>query len=186
MKRRKSTIDEHGCWGENEKDLHVFDKKLMSALYLLYKNINSIIDIGCGDGTYTRIFNELGINCKGFDGNPYTGALTRGQCFTKDFSAPINIGPFDLVLSLEVGEHIPKKYEQIFLDNLVNASKKYICLSWALPGQWGTGHCNPQTNEYIINELEKRSFNYDLVSTLQLREIAKLNWFKKTIMCFEK
>ena len=43
---------------------------------------------------------------------------------------------------MEVAEHIPQQYEQIFLDNLVRLAKEGIILSWGVPGQRGHSHIN--------------------------------------------
>ena len=50
-----------------------------------------------------------------------------------------------------MGEHIPKIYEKIFIDNLDNNNTKGIIISWAVKGQGGVGHVNEQNNEYIKN-----------------------------------
>ena len=187
-KRKETTINERGYWGPKEIDKHVFDKRLMVGLILMYKNVKSVVDIGCGNGAYTRAFLEHGFNCIGYDGNPITEEISGGLCHVKDFSSPVDVGKFELVLCLEVGEHLPKEFEQTFLDNVANASEKHVCLSWALlhPRQWGTGHYNCQDNDYIIGEMDKRGFTYDTVATSLIREIAKFSYLKKTIMIFIK
>lgn len=38
-------------------------------------------------------------------------------------------------MSLEVGEHIPKPYEHVFLGNLHENNECGVMLSWAVPGQ---------------------------------------------------
>jgi hypothetical protein len=89
-------------------------------------------------------------------------------------------------MSLEVGEHIPKDYEQVFLDNLVKHSNKFIILSWAIPNQIGDGHVNCQPNDYIINELDKRGFTFNPIESQKVREKNVIWWFKNTFMVFFK
>ena len=149
-------IHDHGYWlSEEEVKVHMWDKSLNHAVLQAY-DVESVVDIGCGDGRYTKYFLEHGMFCVGYDGSPLTPEITGGQCMIRDFSIPVDIGQFDLVLSLEVGEHIPKEYEQVFIDNVCNASKKYICLSWAVVGQGGTGHVKCQNNNDVIGEVEKK------------------------------
>ena len=38
-------------------------------------------------------------------------------------------------MSLEVGEHLPQEFENIFIHNLHNNNKSGILLSWAIKGQ---------------------------------------------------
>lgn len=180
------SIHERGYW--LSKDLvsgfHCFDKPLSEALTTLFSG--NIIDIGCGPGEYVKAFLNKGINCVGYDGSPLTNDITNGICNTMDFSNAVDIGQFDVVLSLEVGEHIPREYEEIYIDNLVRASKKYICLSWAIEGQGGIGHVNCHNNDYVINELTKRGFSYEKNISEELRNVSTLPWFKNTIMVFVK
>jgi SAM-dependent methyltransferase len=182
-------MNERGCWTlKSETDTHVIDESLCDAIITVCENygIKSIADIGCGNGSYTRRFLNAGFYCDGFDGSPLTEELTNAICRTMDFSAKQEIGQYGLVLSLEVGEHIPKEYEQVFLDNLVRAASETIILSWAVVGQGGDGHVNCQDNDYIIQQMNDRGFSFDPVTTEYLRDKAKISWFKNTILTFEK
>ena len=61
----------------------------------------------------------------GYDSAFNIEEVSSGKIQTKDLSVPFNLDhKFDWVLSLEVGEHIPKKKEQVFMDNLVNHACK--------------------------------------------------------------
>lgn len=52
-----------------------------------------------------------------------------------DLTAPhYNLPIFDWVISVEVGKHIPAKFEDIYLDNLARHDREGIVLSWAVPG----------------------------------------------------
>lgn len=94
--------------------------------------------------------------------------------------------PFDLVMSLEVGEHIPQEYEEIFFNNLAQNSNSYILLSWAVPNQGGDGHVNCRTNEYVIKKMQDLRFSLNVPISNYLREKASLKWFHKTIMFFQR
>jgi SAM-dependent methyltransferase len=178
-------IHERGYWtSKTETDTHEFDKSLCDAIIYHFGFVESIADIGCGNGKYIQAFLDKGIDCSGFDGNPQTPELTGQICKVMDFSSPADIGRFDLVLSLEVGEHIPVEYEQVFIDNLVKASREYIILSWAIEGQLGIGHVNCRDNLYIIRELQKRGFDFNRGASELLREKSTLPWFKNTLMVF--
>lgn len=180
-------IHERGYWLDiAEINTHCIDESLCDMIIKTFNNVKTIIDIGCGNGYYTKRLIECGFDCVGFDGSPFTPEITDGVCGIKDFSQPVDVGLFDLVLSLEVGEHIPEQYEQIFIDNLVRTTKRYICLSWGIEGQPGVGHVNCRNNDYVINELDKRRFIYDFVKSQFLRDNSTLPWFKNTIMVFKR
>jgi hypothetical protein len=113
-------------------------------------------------GNYVKTFNQNNINAIGYDGNPNTPELTNNLCNTLDLSIPVKFNePFDWVMSLEVGEHLPKKFEDIFIHNLHNNNKFGIILSWAIKGQGGHGHVNEQNNDYIKSKICKLGYiNY--------------------------
>ena len=178
-------IHERGYWTDHaETNTHMFDEDLCKEIIRQFPGFD-FVDIGCGDGSYTKHLLNAGNNCKGYDGSPLTPELTDGLCKIKDFSKPVSIGKYDVVLCLEVGEHIPEKYEQIFIDNIVKASKKFIILSWAIEGQPGTGHVNCKNNGYIINEMSKRGLEYIPELSAALRLASKFPWFRDTLMVFQ-
>jgi len=178
-------IHERGYWLSTDNTAYCCDKSLADALVEMFGDC-TVVDIGCGNGDYVKHFLNNKILCVGYDGNPDTPKITHGLCGVKDFSEPVDIGKFDLVLSLEVGEHIPVEYEQTFLDNICRASKKYICLSWATPGQEGIGHVNCRDNCYIIKEMRARVVEMNIEMTKAIRKASTLPWGKNTIMIFEK
>lgn len=185
------TIHPKGYWQDiDEPNKHLCDKGLALAIVQMFKPfVKTAVDIGCGDGSYTKILIKNGINCQGYDGNPITPQLSGNLCKVMDFADPQDIGQFDLVLSLEVGEHIPKRWEQIFINNLCRASRKFICMSWAIEGQAGFGHFNCQNNDYVINEMAKRYFVYCPKASMVLRESSDKKvfpWFANTILVFKK
>jgi len=170
-----------------ETDQHLCDVPLCDAIINLFAGqVKTAIDIGCGNGAYTIELRKGGIDCVGYDASPLTIEITNGLCGIMDFSEYVDLGKFDLVLSLEVGEHIPPQYEQIFIDNVCRATDKYIILSWAVEGQGGMGHVNCRNNDYIIEEMSKRGFVYNDQHTQSLRSEISLFWLKNTLMFFNK
>lgn len=178
---------ETGIWGLEAARSHFYDHKLARRIYELYSP-SMVADIGCGDGTYCRTFSENGWIIHGYEGTPDISSLgIYNDIRTIDLTKDININmSYDLVLCLEVGEHIPEKHEQIFIDNLCNFCDKDLILSWSLPGGSGLGHVNERPNEYIIYEITKRGFKFDGLMSNDLRSNSTLWWFKGTIMVFKR
>jgi hypothetical protein len=158
-----------------------FDEALAEALQGLLASC-SVVDLGCGQGRYVSSLRDRGIPCAGFDGNP----LTTADCGQADLSVPQGLGLWDCVLSLEVGEHIPAEYEDVFLENLDRHNRRGIIMSWAIPGQGGHGHVNEQENNYIIEKVVALGYKYLPNTAQRLRSIATKRWFKNTIMVFEQ
>ena len=171
---------------DDERRTGICEKSIVESTVALF-NPKTVIDIGCGTGSYTREFIARGVDCMGFDGCPLTPEISGGLCGILDFTYPVDIGKFDVVFSLEVGEHIPKQYEQIFIDNLCNLTNRYIVLSWALEGTIWPGHVNCQNNDYVISEFIKRGFIFDDESTKYIRDhVTGWGHFLSSVMVFVK
>ena len=90
------------------------------------------------------------------------------------------------IISVEVAEHIPKEYEEIYVDNLIRHTEYYLITSWAVKGQGGDGHVNEQDEDYVLNLYKEKGMVYNKEVSEALRNVATLGWFKKTIFVFEK
>lgn len=186
----QAKIHEHGYWiGTDITDQHRFDPKLAKAICQFFKqeNVETVADFGCGLGDYVRSMLKMNILCKGYDGNPNSPKLSKGLVNVLDLSQPFDLNEsFDWILCLEVGEHLPKKYEETLIDNLDRHNAKGIILSWAVKGQGGYGHFNTQNNDYIKNIFADYGYENDIEAEKILRKKATLPWFKNTIMVFRK
>jgi cyclopropane fatty-acyl-phospholipid synthase-like methyltransferase len=180
-------INEKGFWENPTGEGHAYDSRLAIAIHRLLtkKRYKTLVDFGCGMGSYAKHFTRHGITCQAYDGNPNTEQLTGGIGKVLDLSQHFDLGEvFDCVLSLEVGEHIPANFESTFLNNISNHACGIVILSWAVPGQDGDGHVNCQPNEYIIQQMLIRGFSFDIDETNKLRKASSLWWFKNSIMVF--
>lgn len=182
--------NETGCWliEDPETKEHAYDEALAFGIYSYLAGMGcaNAVDLGCGLGKYVEFLNESGIPTVGYDGNPHTASLTGGRCEVLDLAKPIEIGNFDWVISLEVGEHIPQEFEQTFIDNVVRCARHGAIISWGVEGQGGYGHVNCRNNDYIKAEFLKRGFVPQEDVESALREFSKLDWFKDTIMVFRR
>jgi hypothetical protein len=183
------SINERGYWETYRNDSHIYDIKLCKCIEIFLKenNVKSIVDLGCGTGEYASNFINSGIQCDAYDGNPNTTIITNGIGKVLDLSINIDLGRnYDCVLSLEVGEHIPQKYESIFINNLCKHSNKWIILSWAIVGQIGYGHVNCRNNDYIIEKIANKGFTFKQDISDLFRKNSTTPWFKNTTMVFQK
>jgi cyclopropane fatty-acyl-phospholipid synthase-like methyltransferase len=184
------SIHANGYWEGLEANMHhIHDSSLGESLtkFFLTEKVKSLVDFGCGMGNYVKTFQLNNINATGFDGNLSTPELTNNLCNVLDLSIPKQFDePFDWVMSLEVGEHLPQQFEDIFIHNLHNNNKYGIVLSWAIKGQIGYGHVNCQNNDYIKSKICDLGYINDIEIENKLREDSTLSWFKNTIMVFRK
>ena len=188
-------ISNTGSWmfgGSTLDSQHVFDEKLCNSMIEVIKSsgFSQAYDFGCGQGKYTSSFNLSGIDTVGFDGNPHTGNYLK--CFVQDLTSPFfSAPPRDVVVCLEVCEHVPQTFESVLLQNIdkhVNP-RGLVILSWAVVGQAGLGHVNCQNNDYVIQKFQQMHYVYkeDLSNKLRLNsDKVKAPWFSNTVMVFSK
>lgn len=177
---------------QEAKDGHLFSYKLAQYMAKLFKKKDvPVYDYGCGPGEYLRYLTDIGFKeCTGVEG-------TREQEFQfpkhliifSDLSKPVNhFRRVGNVISLEVGEHIPEEFEDVFIENITKTVGVgcFLFISWAIPGQEGTGHVNCKTNFYIKNKIEKHGLVLLSDETEQARAIVEnhLAYFKQTVMIF--
>lgn len=182
---------ETGIWSMKiAKKRHKFDQSLAEAIYDLYNFPERAVDVGCGSGLYCRFFFERGWRITGIEGTIGIVALeVYDNIITADLTKPFYLNGVyhDFVLCLEVGEHIPNQYEEIFIENLCQLAKKHLVLSWAVPGQYSaSGHVNCKKNSYVIARFLEKGYEYDGITAKLLRDQADFKWFKNTLMVFKK
>lgn len=180
-------VTDTGFWDGDPTGLHHHDESLCAEISAVLKErqLNTLLDLGCGDGQYVRAFESQGMTTTCCDGNPLTADITNGKCFVANLAHPLDLQQtFQCVLSLEVGEHIPQAFESTFIDNVVRHAERFIILSWAVPQQGGHGHFNEQPNEYIAARLAAYGFGRDEELEARLRHSATQWWFKNTLMVF--
>ncbi len=182
-------ISEKGYWIGEVEECHAIDVILGEAIadFFAEEEALSVVDFGCGMGSYVKQIRMKGIRAEGYDGNPNTLELTDGVCKILDLSESFQLQEtFDWVLSLEVGEHLPQQYERIFIENIMRHARKGIVLSWAIKNQGGTGHFNEQNNDYIKAVFASYGYINDVAAEKKLRSASTVIWFKNSLMVFRK
>lgn len=154
-------------------------------------NPNSLIDIGCGTGTWTNVAKTLGIkNIIGVDGIKADHSLFEIQAdefILHDLTTPLNLNTqFDMALCLEVAEHLPKSASNNIVDILTQHSN-LILFSAAIPGQGGQFHINEQWPSYWQELFEKKGYKtYDLCR-MKFWNNKNVNWwYKQNLILFAK
>ena len=127
-----------------------------------------------------------GLDVKAYDYNEEILKIKELNVHVVDLAYKTDFPKSDLALCLEVGEHIPLKFEDIFVNNIVNAAKNWLIISWAIVGQQGHGHVNCKNNFMVIDIFRHHGFEIDYLSTRQIRNSAKLSWFKNTLFIFKR
>jgi SAM-dependent methyltransferase len=115
----------------------------------------SILDVGCGIGTWLRAALNEGIDdvlgVDGVDLAPSRFLIPISQFFRHDLTQPLDVRRrFDLAICLEVAEHLPAAVAGTLIQSLTKHSNT-ILFSAACPGQLGQHHINCQWPEYWQN-----------------------------------
>lgn len=149
----------------------------------------SVVDVGCGDGTWLKVFEKYGVvDIYGLDGeyvDKQALQIPESNFLSVDLEKPISLNrQFDLVVSLEVAEHISEKYAEIFVNTLVNLGP-IILFSAAIPMQGGVHHVNEQWPEYWAKRFQIH--DYVAIDCLRKRVWENNNvesWYVQNILIF--
>lgn len=152
----------------------------------------SVLDVGCGLGTWLKVFREKhNLNdILGLDGSylDRSKLVINDSLFLEyDLRNKINLDrKFDVVLCLEVAEHIPEKFSGILIESLCNHSDT-IVFSAAIPGQGGQNHVNEQWPEYWEKKFNSLGFKKsDLIRPFIWENSNVDIWYKQNIFVYSK
>lgn len=111
-----------------------------------------VMDVGCGTGAWQVEAKRLGAIAVGVDGE-WARATHQDpddfldQDLTEGLPGVWDDAPLDLVLCLEVAEHLPASSGLILVRDMCRLAKR-VLWSAAIPGQGGEGHCNERPEAY--------------------------------------
>lgn len=149
----------------------------------------TLLDVGCGAGAWCKVWKEQGIDSViGVDGGyvDLASLLISSQDFiAQDLSTPFDINArVDLVTSLEVAEHIPAQFADVFVDNLVRHGD-HVLFSAAVPGQGGEFHVNEQPPEYWRRKFFERGYQcFDLIRPSIVANANVEPWYRYNTLLY--
>ncbi len=144
--------------------------------------VDSICDVGCGVGTWLRVFLELGVPLvRGYDG-PHVAheqLMVETECFAAaDLSAHLpETRRFSLAISLEVAEHIPACQADVFVDNLTRLAPTILFSACTPTPGHGTGHVNEQTQSYWAAKMATKGYWPSTVIRDRIWGCHDVEWF---------
>lgn len=167
---------------------HRTDEPLAQALATLFAG-TSVGDFGAGPGEYGKrlMAANRGIAWEGYDGSDNIEEFTQGHVKYLNLAEPHDLGKmYDWVLSLEVGEHIPKASEAAFVNNLHRHNRRGMVLSWAIPTQGGLGHVNAKAPNETIALMTSMGYVFDQNTTDRLRNSTIEEYWKQELFVFRR
>jgi SAM-dependent methyltransferase len=125
-------------------------------------SFRSVIDVGCGVGTWLRAAGMHGVSdVLGIDGEYVDRALLQvpdDRFLARDLTMPLKLDrTFDLAMSLEVAEHLPEEFASGFVDSLAGLAPT-ILFSAAIPFQGGNRHVNEQWPDYWAKLFKRHGY----------------------------
>lgn len=151
----------------------------------------SVADFGTGRGTWLKAAIAMGVtDVRGYDipEIPVEQRQFPADCFVAaDLGQPITIDrQFDLAISTEVAEHLPKEHAATFIANIASASD-IVLFSAAIPYQGGAGHCNENWVEYWVKLFAGHGFDcFDLLRLPYWNEAAIRSYYRQNVLVFAK
>ena len=136
------------------------------------------------------------IDIKGYDyfqwSKEFADKLISEYIDVVDLSKPLkNFKTYNLVNCTEVGEHIPREFEDIFIDNICRLSNDILLLSWS--NEKAPQHFNPRERIHIVNKILEKGFQewpeklHDLKFFLKEKNIHEIfPWWRDNILVFKK
>lgn len=144
------------------QDYSLYSAREIIPLLIDLVNPKTVIDIGCGQGIWLSVFQEYGVTeILGIDGE-YVDQnqlkIPAEKFISFDITQPLNLEQkFDLVVSLEVAEHLPSESAETFINSLTKLGN-VVLFSAAIPFQGGNNHINEQWPDYWANIFAKKGY----------------------------
>jgi len=122
----------------------------------------NVLDVGCGEGVWLSVFKEHGVeDVWGVDGDYVDRSaleIPEERFIALDLRESLCLqGHFDLVVSLEVAEHLPFACAEGFVESLTNHGR-IVLFSAAIPYQGGVDHINEQWQDYWAQLFRRQDY----------------------------
>ena len=151
----------------------------------------SVVDVGCGVGTWLRIFKKQG--CKRILGIDRDEVPRKSlQIEESEFlatqleveSIPAIAGRFDLVVSLEVAEHLNPSVASRFVQTLTELGP-IVLFSAAIPHQGGVHHVNEQWQDYWRQLFAERGYScFDVIRPMIWDNAKVYYWYRQNTFLY--
>jgi len=149
----------------------------------------SVLDIGCGLGMWLRAFSEYGVpttfGVDAVDPGDVTLEIDSDQFARVDLRDPLRLpAAFDLVICLEVAEHLPATSAATLVDSCVHHAPA-VLFSAAIPRQGGSGHMNEQWPDYWAHLFAQHDYVVcDVVLPRVWTDSRVAWWYAQNVLLF--
>lgn len=147
----------------------------------------SAADFGTGRGSWLKAAIGMGVSdVHGYDipEIPIEQRQFPADRFTAaDLGQPLRPGRrFDLAISTEVAEHLPREQAATFIANIAQASD-FVLFSAAIPYQGGAGHVNENWVEYWVKMFQAHGFScFDILRARFWNQAAIRSYYRQNLL----
>lgn len=171
MKSEQKYYESDTFW--NPQNIKSGEKERIIDTYkLIPEDVNSIADIGCGNGIFSNYIAEKNKKIKVIGIDESKSALKYVKTNKKEgniTSLPLQDREYDLVAALEVVEHLSTEDYKLALKELARVSKKYILISVPNNENLKSNFIEcPACHSQFSRSFHKRSFNKNVLNSLFL------------------
>jgi SAM-dependent methyltransferase len=150
----------------------------------------SIVDFGCGIGSWLAAAQRLGVSdVLGYEGPWIESVETEPnvKILVADVAMPVQCDRrFDLVVCLEVAEHLPSDCAANLVTNLCNAGD-IVLFSAAIPGQGGYSHINEQWPSYWASLFSRKGYRcLDVIRPIIWTDERVDAWYRQNTLLFAR
>jgi hypothetical protein len=159
-------------WFRSLEWQHPWIEKMAGWWVGTYGKPATVLDLGAGDGWWAKSFNDMGSTCWAVELYEEAREFIPPQVYfiQHDLTEPVWLSSQgDLVICLEVAEHLPKPSGGVLVQNICTHAANNVLFSSAAPGQAGTGHINLQPQKYWRDAFEALRFGFNAGMTAATR-----------------
>ena len=175
----------------DEQTHQLKDPNIIVPVVMKLLQPKSVVDVGCGIGTFLHVFKREGVqDILGLDG-PWVDQKLLAKYIKPEEFIECDLGKdfsldkaYDLVVSLEVAEHLAPSAAEAFVKNLVKAGN-VILFSAAIPLQRGQNHLNEQWLSWWETKFSKHNYILqDVIRPLFWDNPEIFIWYKQNMVLF--
>lgn len=150
-------------------------------------NPTTLLDIGCGPGHFVDSFRDQGIDAKGLD---VDDRVHGKEHLTYQSLFDITNEKADVVVCMEVAEHIEQSLEDEVVAKVVSTVGKTLIWTAAAIGQGGIGHINCKDKNDWAEKLTKAGLVRNTEKEQQLitdmKKGSHMGWFTNNLLYYER
>jgi SAM-dependent methyltransferase len=163
-------------------------RRVLEMLFKLYQP-QSVLDVGCGLGMWLKTASELGVpDVRGIEGvwvDPALLEIPPERVQIRDLEKGFDLDrKFDLVICLEVAEHLSPGAAETLVGSLVRHAP-VVVFSAAVPFQGGEHHVNEQFLPYWATKFAQHDYRpVDLFRRELWEDSNALLWLRQNVVLF--